>query len=270
MNDKILESEAPRNQRPADVTSFFYQGEAYENWKLHNKNKNRFFVLNIDRVLDLLDISHTKMEADFAAACASVSASAWATQYRSEWDCSHTQIYPANRNAAKTFSRAVSVIEALNVTAARTRPDVNVYDFLRIVPAFYFIDGFDEERLAALEAHFSTLTPEQQREGLGSAGATIQTFSEACLLSVSQSSKGRLLKHLATGYCATKFVVEGIRTFVNSDRFPANLHVGPVLRAGEVSPQHGELPPRKAAARDLLVPRRREPARLIAESGYLA
>jgi len=269
MSGSDAPEETQANVRPAEVIALLYQGTSYDTWRFHNKDKNRFFILNLEKVLELLDVQHTKMEAYFRKAETEIRASAWAKQYQSKWECSHTQLKPKVRRAPKTFSRAVIIIVALEMCAREVKPDVNVYDYLRVLPAFYFVDSFDEARLEAFETHFAALDADAKKIWLGGQGDGFKTFADACHELIEQNFGGRLLHQLAAGFCVSQFAAEKARAVLNHAAVPAELRVGPVLRAGEESRIDQVAFPRKAAADHLRVLRRREPAELIAETGYL-
>jgi hypothetical protein len=248
--------------------SLFYQGAPYPNWKLHNKDVNRFFVVNLTEVIDRLGVLHTRMEPCFKQALAEIRASDWVNQYKSNWICSHTQITPENRRRAKTFSRAAAIIVALELYADQTNAGLNVYDYLRVLPAFYWVDQFETNRLAALSGHYQTMSPAQRTAAFGQHAK--ENFAATILAMLDQITATTLLDELADGWCVTRFIAERLCTLINTPHFPQSLHIGPVLGVGEESANPRMRVGRNGPAQLMRVPRFRTPEQLRAEGSFVA
>jgi hypothetical protein len=243
-------------RRPKDVSALLLEGAPYDEWTLHNRKANRFYILNLTRILGELGAEHTKMKQYFESAQIEVKASGWVEQFPSDWYTSATQLYPDQRSKPKTFSRAATIIVALEMLAQERKPDLNVYDYLRILPAFYFIDRFDQQRLNALTAHFDSLDY-LARDKLLAGNADASSFAKVCLRQIGQENSDGLLDQLVAGFCVTKSVAESLCDFVNT-HFPLDLHVGPVCHAGDEDMGSSGALGRKNAAPALRVPKRRE------------
>jgi len=130
------------------------------------------------------------------------------------------------------FEAAVAVIFVLDEIAAKERPDYNVYDHLRIIPAQYFIDDFLADRRDKLTAYYAELGVEDRKKLFGEKAPA--KFDEAVQGAIGQARSADLVKQLAHGHTVTWFVADQIRTLINS-KFPEEFHVGPILSAGQTS-----------------------------------
>lgn len=247
-----IAADKPRNQRPIEVTALLHRGEVHGTWAFANRQKARFFVLNLELVLSQLHmLAHTKAQPYFAEAQSLIAnETTWKTQHYFENLISHTQIYPDRIREAKIFGHAATIIVAMEVAANKLRPQLNVYDYLRILPATFFVDHFDKNRLQALSAFHTTMTPEDRAEKFGAAFAE-KSFIDTCYLQIEQN-RPDVVTEIADGYCATKYTAERLMAFVNKN-YPPELHIGPVASSGEDA-DNMQLGTKKAAP-SLRVPR---------------
>jgi hypothetical protein len=237
-----------KRRRPDDVTSLLHGWERHDAWNYANRRASRFYVINVPLVLGRLRLMTTKAGAYFDAAEKVIAEqTTWHNDQPFDYTCSHTQIYPQNIREPKTFGRAVTIIVAMEMAAADTQPELDVYHYLRILPAHHFVDGFDQKRLQELEAAHNGMRVEEKVEKFGPLAQ--KSFEDVCLASIEQSKAG-LVTSLTEGYCVTKYTAEKLMTFVNSN-YP-ELKVGPVLSSGQhsISEGLGE----KNAAEGLRVP----------------
>jgi hypothetical protein len=64
--ESLKPREAPK--RPAKVASLMCQGHVYPGWYTANKRMNKFYVVNLDHVMDLLRVDYSSMERFFKKA----------------------------------------------------------------------------------------------------------------------------------------------------------------------------------------------------------
>ncbi len=241
--------------RPTLVTQLLFDEYVSTNWFVANKRMNRFYLLNLGPVLTALNLDHTLAKPFFIEAAAVIrDETDWYDQYPFSYESSHTQIYPDKRHKPKDFGHAAAIIVAMERAAAALRPGYDVYASLRILSAEFFVDMFDEKRLLELKKHFADLTVEERIATFG-AGADKKTFDQIFLEAIDQPAIRNVHGQLANGYCGTMYVCDKVHAFVNG-KFPAELHVGPVLPSGAENAVISELG-RKNAAPDLRVPRTR-------------
>lgn len=252
------------NGRPSEVADFFFEGTPYQNWQARNWGKRRFFVLNLQHVIEDMHVRHTNTGPNFAEATRIISVeTSWNSQYRADYTCAKVQIYPDQRVQAKHFEKAVVMIVAMEVHARSNNFDLNVYDFLRIIPAFYFVDRLNAPRLKALGDHYSTLSEDEISRQFGSKedpAAGKRSFEDQCLFALRQVEGSRLLHEMAAGYCVTEYVASRLVQFIEKN-FPPELHVGPVRVAGDHQAREPDLGSDDAAP-SLRVPRYREPSEI--------
>jgi hypothetical protein len=239
--------------RPVAVTDLLFEGEISPSWFIANKRMNRFFLLNLEPVLEDLNLDHTLAGPYFKdAAIVIASQTAWHTQYPFEYKSSHTQIFPDKRRKSKNFGHAVTIIVAMEKAAAVLKPGYNVYDKLRILAASYFVDSFDERRLGDLKKYYNALSAEDRIATFG-VGADKKSFDQVLLEAIEQLPRRSVHEQLAKGHCGSKYVCEKLEAFINT-KFPSDLNVGPVLQSGAEDATNSALG-RKNAAPDLRVPR---------------
>lgn len=250
----------PPNGRPAQIASLVLDDRLTDPWFLANMKQTRFFVLNLEVVLAKIALEHTTAKPYFEAAKDAIADETdWANQYGFDYQSSHTQIYPDKRWQPKLFGRAATIIVAMELAAKKNKPELNVYDHLRILPATSFIDGFDDTRLNALDEHYRKLDAAEREARFGAAAASLP-FEAAVRQHIEQPYSKRLMNQLTAGFTATKWVCDQIRDYVNP-RVPAELKLGATRTVGDdnlASPKLGT----KRAADDLKVPRRRDEAEL--------
>jgi hypothetical protein len=205
-------------------------GEVYDQWDFANRQKLRFFVVNVALVLGRLHLPHTNAKPYFATARrVIVNETEWHSQHGFQYESSHTQIYPEKRRLPKYFGHAVTIVVAMEMAARELNPELNVYDFLRILPADYFVDRLDRTRLDALIKHHDALSPEQRAERFGPEFAQ-RSFLDTCTAKIDQ--RVDVASQVADGFCLTKFTAGKLREFINQN-YPAELHVGAVRSCGE-------------------------------------
>lgn len=218
--------------RPERVSDLLYQGGIYPVWWAHNRQKNRFYILNVQEVMGQLNVPHTSMAQYFNDAPDQMkNETSWASQYPLSFGCHHNQIFPDKLLAPKIFDHAVTIIFVLEKYAKAKRQDLNVYDHLRIIPAQYFIDDLDKARYDSLAQHYRSLS-DSDRRTIFDAGPNV-SLDEAVATAVSQGVKNSIiLKQMSWGHCVTRYVADHVRQYING-RFPVEFHLGPVLASGQ-------------------------------------
>ena len=208
--------------------------------------------MNLDWVLTDLHLQHTVARSYFEEAVSVIARETeWKKQHSFDYTSSHTQIYPGKHRSAKLFGHAAAIIVAMEVAARKLKPDLNVYDRLRILAAAFFVDRFDDARFTALTAYHDGMTAEARTAVFGP-GFEHKDFAETCCEIIGQSRHG-VLQQLANGFCVTRFIAERVMAFVN-DRYPTEFAVGPVRVFGEDLRSPG-LGRKSNAAPELLAPR---------------
>jgi hypothetical protein len=240
------------NRRPVDVDSLLYQGNTHPTFALANRQKKRFFITNLARVLSQIPLAHSGNLAPHffdEAKRVITSETAWSLQLAFKYECSHIQIFPGRLTEPKFFGNAATLIVALELAAAALVPGLNVYDMLRILPADFFVDGFDTARLDALIAYHAKLTASERTRLFGPEFANMD-FLETCCTKIEQLGRTGLPGEMADGYCVTRQVAERLSGFINGN-YPPHLRVGLVRASGD----HGTVARlgHKAAASQLVV-----------------
>jgi hypothetical protein len=219
------------NRRPHYVTSLLTGGEDHPTWAYANQRAVRFYVVNLEQVLGRMNLNVTGGRTYFDESEKDIQKNTiWRNDHPFVYECSHTQIYNDKIRNPKLFGHAATIIVAMEIAAREKNPTLNVYDYLRILPAQYFPDRFEAARLKALAEHHHDLPADQRIEKFG-ADAADKSFEEVCLAHIEQTRVG-LLDDVASGDCLTKYTAAKIVEFVNSN-YPANLQIGPVRSAGE-------------------------------------
>jgi hypothetical protein len=216
------------------VADLFYGGAAYPDWQAFNWRHRRFYLLNAKRMLGLLRVSHTSSDPYFGEAMRIIEAETeWPKDFPADYSTSKTQIYPQRIEEPKLLAKALTTVVALECIARAQDSKINVYDHLRIVPAWYFLDGFDRDLHRNLAHAFEQLSVERKQQLAKKADVRVGAdFDEVCLRQVGQTPGSGLLRQLASGYCVTRDVAEGIARFIKST-FAAQWGSGPVRVAGE-------------------------------------
>jgi hypothetical protein len=246
-----IESAGP-NQRPENISSLMCQGGVYEGWKFANKSKNRYYIVNLSHVMEALDIDYTRTGPYLDRAKEIIlTQTAWPAEYTSDYKASFTQLSPKKIHEPKHFGRAAAIVVGMEVAATEKQSAINVYDWLRILPAQYFVDRFDAAKVAELDDCYNSWSEDERQTIFGDA-ARDRSFTELCLLSIGQEFSNGLLGELVGGCSITRYTADLLVEFTN--KFPQRLHAGPVLGAGEdaVSKILGS----KRAAPALNVPKR--------------
>lgn len=227
-----------RNHRPRRVASLFYQGDAYPGWEIHNWNKRRFYLVNLRYVMDVLQIGHTQLSPFlFAATHVIHKETDWSAQFKGDYSCSKVQVFPGEYHKPKLFHKAATIIVAMELVAKEKDSEFNVYDYMRILPSFYFVDHFDHHKLSELKDYFDSLSIEDKKAfGDPSVGRSVgsEDFETVCHSHLGQVGRTNLLEEIARGHCVTRYVAGSLVNFVNT-YFPPQHAVGPVLQAGDES-----------------------------------
>lgn len=243
--------EPQENRRPASVYALMQDGDVHPGWYLANKAQNRFYVLNLDYVMGVLAIDYTRARPYVERATATIAAeTTWAEQYASDYECSHTQLSPDKRKGAKHFGRAAAIIVAMEIAAREKNNAINVYDWLRILPAQYFVDRLDRKRLEELQAFHAAMSEADRVAAFGEEDKA-KPFDDLMLRRIDQEFSLGLLDEIVDGFCVTKYIANKIVGFINA-HFPDRLHVGPVRISGQDGVSNGL--GKQRAARNMRVP----------------
>jgi hypothetical protein len=247
--------------RPRRLMSLLCQGSSYVGWYRANRQKNRYYVANLEIILDELKPDYTKLGLQFQEAQRIIREETdWSEEYPSPFKCSPTQL--AKPHEAKQFEIAAAIIVAMEVVAREKKPGLNVYKVLRILPAQYFVDLLDKQRLAQIQQCFEDWTVEQRVEIFGE-DARDRSFVDLCLFYIDQAYSDGLLDEIVKGFCILKHTADLLEQFVNR-HFPKHLHVGPVRGSGDVKTIRDTLATERAAY-SLKVPRTLEEDKLGAD-----
>lgn len=225
---------ASEGSRPKHVTDLFYGGDTYEDWQAFNWKRRRFFLLNGRRVLGLLRVTHTKTDRYFQQAEELIlTETDWPAEFAADYATSKTQIYPQRLDEAKLLAKALTITVALECIARSENSKINVYDYLRIVPAWYFVDGLDSDRYRDLSRAFDQLPSDQKQwRAANTGGRPGADFDEACQQFCGQPASGGLLRQTARGFCVTRDVADGIVRFIDLAFGGNQGGIGPVQTAG--------------------------------------
>jgi len=229
--------------RPAQVADLLYGGEPYEDWQAFNWRFNRFYLLNAERVMGLLRLSRTALDPYMRQANTVIfEQTEWPSQFRGEYLASKTQLYPDKLFQAKLFDKAVALTVALELAGKATDPSVDVYRYLRIAPAFYYLDDFTRENW---ERFRRDLEARPERDRPSDIQAVLNKKFEV-------SQPAELLREMQGGFCVTRDIVEGLMAF-SAEFLGDRYRLGALRRVGEGPPVAGL--GTKAAAPSLRPPR---------------
>ena len=238
-----------KSKRPSDPFSLLMDGGDLPEIGRHGLKKPRYFIINLSYVIGEIGLQATASSTKkyFQEAQSIIcNKTTWGESVESKdiYFCAIKQINEVNRDEAKLLDKCLTIIVALELAAAELKPDFDVYRYLRILPAIYYIDGFDASKLNELENYYDTHANLQIISG----GSTLP-FRRACSLSVGHGRSPELIDELVLqNRTATLDVCEGIVGFVQG-RFPAALHIGPVCAFVERG--HSKKLGRKRAAKSL-------------------
>jgi len=240
------------NRRPADVRQLLCDHDVRLTFS-NSARQNRFYVVNLVTVLDILELKHTQAGTYFDEAEEIIkNQTDWTKQLNFiEFKSHHVHINNSKRLEAKYFGHAVTIIVAMEVAALRLGKSCNVYDFLRVLPAMHYADRFDAHRLATLKQKYSEMLSDERARKFGPDQSSY-SFERLCLAAMIQPHSTGLLEKMTEGYCVTRYTAERLVRFVN-ENFDEELHVGPVVVSGgeSVSRNLGT----RAAAPELRVPK---------------
>jgi len=220
------------NRRPKDLMQLF-SDRAVELTFGNTSRQNRFYVANIIPVMNSLKLRHTTSDASvvFKQAATEIKAQKdWIETFDYlKFEAHPNHVSNAKRTQPKYLETAVTIIVAMEVAARAATTPINVYDYLRILPAMHFVDRFDVNRLQALESAYGRLSEEDKKGKFGE--DALLSFQDLCLKSMAQPLGSRLLSEMAAGYCVTRDAAEKFAAFINAN-FEQALQVGPVRVAG--------------------------------------
>lgn len=219
-------------ERPADPTALLVDRDLGSLWASENLHRNRFIVVNIDVVFHDIQLLHTKAKDFFSLAKEEIESGDWKERVNCEYGCSYTQARPDARNASRKFGHAATMIVAMEIAARATMPTYSVYDKLRILPASYYVDGFDKEMLRTLRGEH-------------------KDFDRDCLKAIGQEYSRKLLDQHSQGHTLSKYTATKLFSFLVEQ---CNRQVGPVRNSGDPDKQFNDLG-RKNTAPELRTPR---------------
>jgi hypothetical protein len=227
------------NRRPDNVLRLMHQGDGYPHWAHNNQHKKRFFLTNFASIITQYRAvvgrrDDLKQYLEKAATEISANNPEWNLEYPGIYLAGNTQISDSRIKEGKWFDFAASIIVAMELAFKDKGIPVNVYDYLRIVPAFYFINAFDSGKLAAIKSAYAAMSNDEKlaRFGKFGAGADHKSFYQICFAAVGQTEDGSVVDGLAKGYLATKYVCDGLVQLIN-ENFDPSCHVGEALGAGQ-------------------------------------
>lgn len=242
-----------RNRRPERVVDLLYQGGVHDGLWAASARKTRYYVLNLKTVISLLGIVPANMRVHFDECGPLIAAETdWPNHVPVTFGCNYTHIQRTKVDDPKYFEHAATIIFVLEKYAEKINSPINVYDYLRIIPAHYFIDEFNKDLLDQLNEYYTGLSEERRAEIVGANPA--DKFEVACLKELDQPLRSKLIRQMSWGFCVNRYVADHLRLFINQ-RFPSEFHVGRVLASGQDANLHSA--GSKSAAADLVVPRTR-------------
>jgi hypothetical protein len=229
-SDITQPNSSPATPRPRSVISLLHNGAIHPSWSFTNRRKNRFFAANIEQVLGALRVDVTATGRFFDLAEELIpQQTGWAKELPFDFKCSHTQIYTERMRQPKSFGRVATIIVAMELAVKEEQAPVDVYGVMRILAGDRFVNRFDEARLKQLQDYFDGMSAQEKESRFGLMAQ--RSFEDVCLAHIEQSNAG-MLKALASGDCLTLYTGEKLVKFVG-DNFPDELHVGPILAAGQ-------------------------------------
>lgn len=221
------------NRRPTDPTLLLVERDIGALWQSENLKANRFSVVNMDLVIGDIGLEHTTSKQYFTAAATEIQSGEWVETWGFDFSCSHTHIYPDNRGKSRRFGHAATTIVALELAARALKPKYDVYEKLRIMPATYYVDGFDIDAFKAVKAQD-------------------QEFEAKCLEAIEQQYGNNVIYQHCLGMTVTKYVAEKMKDFLDANY--GSLGAGPVRCVGDPDKKSATLG-RKNRVSDLKVPR---------------
>jgi hypothetical protein len=213
--------------RPETLNGLFVEGTPYENWRAFNWKQRRFFLKDARLALGLLQVPHTIIDKEVKIAANIIQEKTeWSREYIGEFTVSKTQLYPSKIIEPKFVDKAATIIVALSVIAEQCNRNVDIYDIVKIVPAYFFIDGISPAFIRNLEEEWKsngrTIAKELDQEP----ATSIDSLWAAHLGEVSSATG--LLRDIARGCCITQFLANKLQGFLLA--FGHNLRV---LHAGQ-------------------------------------
>lgn len=234
----MMKNLAPTAQsRPVDPTYLLVERDIGSLWQSENLKANRFSVVNMDVVIGDIGLEHTTAKPYFEQAAQEIADSPWSEQYGFEFSCSHTHIYPDKRGLPRRFGHAATTVVALEIAARAVKPQYDVYQKLRILPATYYVDEFDIEVFKQLKAIDSE-------------------FEERSQKAIAQQFGRNIVYQHCLGMTVTKHVALNLKKFLESNY--SDVGVGLVRCTGDPDKISSKLGT-KNRVHDLKVPRTLDP-----------
>lgn len=180
-------------QRPDFVSSLLtHQEVVYSDWEYDIENRQLFYVQGISTFLRLFPGSRVTLlkTGGYIDSAEEVIRrdTAWPEQIALKWDegVAANQLRRIRGNDAVYLQKAVQTVVACETMLKARRDDMSpywVYDYMRIVPAVYNIDGFNEKKLLLLESAYPNLKPN--------------------ILNAARQTDAELLDDMAAGWCVS-------------------------------------------------------------------
>ncbi|MGD1017250.1 MAG: hypothetical protein ABR863_12555 [Roseiarcus sp.] len=174
---------------------------AYEGWERSLANVQSFYVMGTDKQLSAYRIPDVKaVYAVWPQAHKVLVASDW-WNLPFNWSdrIAYQQFLRAQSGNPVLFSKAASIVLTIAVAAAQKDENQKVFADMKIIPACFHIDGFDQRKYSALLQGVPMLIKEA--------------------LEYMDQSNETLLIDMAKGFGVTKNTAERFRRFI-SERFP--------------------------------------------------
>lgn len=228
---------------PEFPTCFLYRGGSHDAWLESSGDKRRFILLNVDSVIQLYDIKHAKLKELLSGVDARIRENTkWFEQYQFSYKAKSEGLSkkpPKKGRAArireepKSFGEQIAYIFVIYEFAMLNGLPLEHFNKLRILPAQYIIEDFDEDRLELLRTHYEGLKTNERKALMAKKPAA--EFDKAILVTARQpfdKGNGSLLDDMAIdNHCVTMRVAYRIRDAINTIA-PEHLKVGRVSCAG--------------------------------------
>lgn len=228
---------------PNFPTCFLYRGGSHDAWLESSGDKRRFILLNVHSVIELYGIKHAKLKELLSGVDARIRENTkWFEQYQFSYKAKpeglskkapKTGRASRIREEPKSFGEQIAYIFVIYEFAMLNKLPLDHFRKLRILPAQYIIEDFDEDRLELLRTYYKELEVDERKALMSKKPAA--TFDKAILVTAKQpfdKENGSLLDDMAIGNeCVTMRVAYRVREAINKIA-PVNLKVGRVSCAG--------------------------------------
>ena len=229
-----------KNRRPRLPSSLLHDSPAYLEWAFRNSGKSRCYLTNLPTVLSAYrsvvgDLSSLRPYMAQASEVIAREQGAWRGDYPSKYPPPSAIHMNSYRVAdAKKFDLCATIIVGLELACVDRGVPVNVYDLVRIVAAFYFIDLFDLAKLDQIKAAYAAMPADERRQKFG--GDMVEaTFERLCYSRLMQHQI--VIERMAEGQLATWSVCEGLVRL--AQEIDPGCHLGSVLGVGQNMATHG-------------------------------